>query len=411
MEKNQNLDTKNKISRYEPAPMAKRLFAGIMDAAVFIFVFLAMALWVFTFIANAAFGYNDINNVGKRYHLATHLYLAQKIDDDGNLVVVPVKDSTGNMNDYSELTLYSSSNENPSFYIERIYYYYHNFKTNVDIELPTNGEYDPINDHFASPEYNQEINGVLPVDLYTNEWFSKEILQVEEADSFFEIASESESYLASIKVKEGSNNSDVITFLKNRAYEATGDMYHSDYFQAIEKQIEKIQYFIFLPPFAISYGIFFILIPLLFKDGQTLGKKTMAVAVISFDGYSAKKRQIFFREVLLFIVIFLLGIVVGIGLTSFAIISAGVVLLFIGTLIPKNKRSIFDYAAYTIVIDSNHSVWFKNKVDEARHQQELEDNMSKYKKYIPENPNLIQVGSTIVDEKLKREIEQEKSKK
>ena len=411
MEKNQNLDTKNKISRYEPAPMAKRLFAGIMDAAVFIFVFLAMALWVFTFIANAAFGYNDINNVGKRYHLATHLYLAQKIDDDGNLVVVPVKDSTGNMNDYSELTLYSSSNENPSFYIERIYYYYHNFKTNVDIELPTNGEYDPINDHFASPEYNQEINGVLPVDLYTNEWFSKEILKVEETDSFFEIASESESYLASIKVKGGSNNSEVITFLKNRAYEATGDMYHSDYFQAIEKQIEKIQYFIFLPPFAISYGIFFILIPLLFKDGQTLGKKTMAVAVISFDGYSAKKRQILFREVLLFIVIFLLGIVVGIGLTSFAIMAAGVVLLFIGTLIPKNKRSIFDYAAYTIVIDSIHSVWFKNKVDEARHQQELEDNMSKYKKYIPENPNLIQVGSTIVDEKLKREIEQEKSKK
>lgn len=411
MEKNQNLDTKNKISRYEPAPMAKRLFAGIMDAAVFIFVFLAMALWVFTSIANAAFGYNDINNAGKRYHLATHLYLAQKIDDDGNLVVVPVKDSTGNMNDYSELTLYSSSNENPSFYIERIYYYYHNFKTNVDIELPTNGEYDPINDHFASPEYNQEINGVLPVDLYTNEWFSKEILQVEEDNSFFEIASESESYLASIKVKEGSNNSDVITFLKNRAYEATGDMYHSDYFQAIEKQIEKIQYFIFLPPFAISYGIFFILIPLLFKDGQTLGKKTMAVAVISFDGYSAKKRQILFREVLLFIVIFLLGIVVGIGLTSFAIISAGVVLLFIGTLIPKNKRSIFDYAAYTIVIDSIHSVWFKNKIDEARHQQELENNMSKYKKYIPENPNLIQVGSTIVDEKLKREIEQEKSKK
>lgn len=411
MEKNQNLDTKNKISRYEPAPMAKRLFAGIMDAAVFIFVFLAMALWVFTSIANAAFGYNDINNVGKRYHLATHLFLAQKIDDDGNLVVVPVKDSTGNMNDYSELALYSSSNENPSFYIERIYYYYHNFKTNVDIELPTNGEYDPINDHFASPEYSQEINGVLPVDLYTNEWFSKEILKVEEADSFFEIASESESYLASIKVKEGSNNSEVITFLKNRAYEATGDMYHSDYFQAIEKQIEKIQYFIFLPPFAISYGIFFILIPLLFKDGQTLGKKTMAVAVISFDGYSAKKRQILFREVLLFIVIFLLGIVVGIGLTSFAIIAAGVVLLFIGTLVPKNKRSIFDYAAYTIVIDSIHSVWFKNKVDESRHQQELEDNMSKYKKYIPENPNLIQVGSTIIDEKLKREIEQEKSKK
>ena len=150
---------------------------------------------------------------------------------------------------------------------------------------------------------------------------------------------------------------------------------------------------------------------MLFKDGETLGKKTMQIAVISYDGYSAKKRQILFREILLFIVIFILGIVVGIGLTSFAIMALGILVLFILTLIPKNKRSIFDYAAYTIVVDSIHSTWFKSVEDEKRHEQELEANMSKYKKYIPENPNLIQVGSTIVDEKLKREIEQEKSKK
>ena len=37
--------------------------------------------------------------------------------------------------------------------------------------------------------------------------------------------------------------------------------------------------------------------------------------------------------------------------------------------------------------------------------------MAKYKKYVPDNPNVIQIGSTIVDEKLKKEIEQEKNKK
>ena len=147
------------------------------------------------------------------------------------------------------------------------------------------------------------------------------------------------------------------------------------------------------------------------KDGQTLGKKTMNIAVISIDGYAAKKRQILFREILLFIVIGVLGVVVGIGLTSLAVIAVGVVLLFIGTLIPKNKRSIFDYAAFTIVIDSLHSVWFKTKEEEERHERELEDNMAKYKKYVPDNPNLIQVGSKIVDEKLLKEIEEEKSKK
>ena len=108
---------------------------------------------------------------------------------------------------------------------------------------------------------------------------------------------------------------------------------------------------------------------------------------------------------------FLLGIVVGIGLTSLAIIALGVVLLFLGTLIPKNKRSVFDFAAYTIVVDSIHSTWFKNADDEKRHEAELEDNMSKYKKYIPDEEKLIQVGTEILDPELKKEVQKPKKSK
>ena len=411
MARNQNSVTKDKtIAKYEPAPIAKRLFAGIMDAAVFIFVFFGLALWVFTPLSDPLFGYHETVNIGKRYHLSSHLFLPQKLDDDGNVVVVEVKNSTGNMNDYTELPLYNSSSEDSSFYIKRIYYYYHNFKTNTDIELPTNAEYDPLEDHFVSPEYNVEINGVLPVNFYTNDWFSKNVLNIESENTYFTIDPNISDYVSSISLKEGVDKEAAITYLKNQAYEATRDMYYSDYFQAVEKKVEAIQYFIFLPPFALSYSVFFILIPLLFKDGQTLGKKTMQIAVISFDGYSAKKRQILFREVLLFIVVFILGIAIGIGLTSFAIMALGVLVLFILTLIPKNKRSIFDYAAYTIVIDCIHSTWFKSVEDEKRHEQELEANMSKYKKYIPENPNLIQVGTEIIDEDLKKQVEEEKKK-
>ena len=412
MEKNQNSVTKeDKISKYETAPIAKRLFAGIMDAVVFVFVFFGLALWVFTPIANAGLGYNDTVNVGKRYHLSSHLYLPQKINDDGNVIIVEVKDSTGNMDDYTELPLYNSKSEDKDLYLKRIYYYYHNFKCNVDIELPQNKEYDVINDHFASPSYEKEINGVLPVNLYTNDWFLDEILDIDSEKSFFEINKESEDFISSIVIKESVSKEEAFNYLRNQAYEATKDFYYSDFFQAVEKRIEAIQYFIFLPPFALSFAIFYILIPLLFKDGETLGKKTMNIAVISYDGYSAKKRQILFREILLFIVISILGIVVGIGLTSFAIMALGVLVLFILTLISKKRRCLFDYAAYTIVVDSIHSVWFKTKEDELRHEQELKENMAKYTKYVPENKNLIQVGSTIVDENLKKEIEKEKSKK
>lgn len=412
MEKNQNLDTKNSISKYEIAPIAKRLFAGIMDGVVFIFTFLALALWVFTPIADAAMHYNDTADVGKRYQLGTHLYLPLKTNDDGNIVVVDIKDSTGNYNDYYKVEmLYNYNNDDPSFYLKRIYYYYHNFKCNVDIELPTSGTFDPIEDHFASPEYNKEINGVLPVNYYTDAWFSENILRLNNEDSLFRIDETKDNYLESIVVKEGVDNAELFRYLKNEAYEAVKDFYYSDFLQDIEKYMENVQYFIFITPFALSYGIYFILIPLLMKDGQTLGKKTMNIAVISIDGYKAKKRQILFREILLFIVIAVLGIVVGIGLTSLAVIAVGVVILFIATLIPKNKRSIFDYAAFTIVIDALHSVWFENKEDEENHKKQLEDNMSKYKKYIPDNPNLIQVGSKVVDEKYLKEINEENNKK
>ena len=411
MEKSQNLDTKNKISKYEIAPIAKRLFAGIMDGVVFLFTFFALALWVFTPIADHGLGYGKTYDEGQTYQLASHLYLPQKMNDDGKVVVVEIKDSTGKYEDYTVTTLYNSSSNEPSLYINRIYYYYHNFKTNTDIELPQNREYDPLVDHFASPDYNKEINGVLPVNLYTNEWFNNNILYLNEESTYFYLDTQESDYLASIKVKENKNIDDVISYLKNAAYNATSDFYYSDFYQVIEKRVENMQYFIFFIPFALAYGVYFILMPLVMKAGETLGKKSMNIAVISMDGYAAKKRQILFREILLFIVIGLLGISVGIGLTSLAVISLGVVVLFILTLIPKNKRSIFDYAAYTIVIDAIRSTWFKNEEDERRHQAEIEANMAKYKKYVPDNPNVIQIGSTIVDEKLKKEIEQEKKKK
>lgn len=411
MEKNLSSDTKSSISKYEPAPIAKRLFSGIMDGVVFLFTFFALALWAFTPLADAIFHTGETMAVGQRYQLATHLYLPLKTNDDGNVVVVDIKDSTGNYSDYYKVAMLYEYNAEPSFYINRIYYYYHNFKCNVDIELPFEGTYDPINDHFANPNYDKEINGVLPVNYYTDVWFNENILRANNEDSLFVIDSSKENYLESISVKEDAKSEDVIRYLKNEAYEAVKDLYYSDFYQTIEKTVEGIQYFIFLPPFALSFGIYFILIPLLMKNGETLGKKTLNIAVISIDGYAAKKRQILFREILLFIVIAILGVVVGIGLTSLAVIAVGVVLLFVGTLIPKNKRSIFDYAAFTIVIDTLHSVWFKNKADEMLHEQQLENNMSKYKKYIPDNPNLIQVGSKVVDEKLLKEIEEEKSKK
>ena len=407
----ENIKETKKISHFEPAPIAKRLFAGIMDGAVFLFTFFILALWVTTPIAKAGMHYDDLYKLGERYQLASHLFLAQKSDDNGNVITVEVKDSTGNLSDYDSLPLYYAENDSPNFYIKRIYYYYHNFKTGVDIELPTDKGFDAVNDHFVSPEYQTPIDGLTPKDVFTNEWFSKNILKLGEENSFFQIDVSNPNYLESISLIDESKANDAVSYLKNRAADAANEMYYSSYYTDMNNKLKAIQFFIFGTAFAVSYSAFFIVIPLIFKDGETLGKKSMHISVISFSGYSAKKRQILFREILLFITVSLLGIVVGIGLTSLAIISLGVVILFLLTLIPKTKRSVFDFAAYTIVVDSIHSVWFKDALDEKRHEEELEDNMSKYKKYIPDEDKVIQIGSEIIDPELKKEIEETKKSK
>ena len=402
----------DKLSKFEYAPLVKRVFAAIMDAAVFFFVFLGLALWVFRPIANAGLGYRETSELGYRYQLASHLYLAEKQDDDGNKVVVDVKDSTGDLLDYRSETLYYYDGEDLSFYVARVYYYYHNFKTGIDIELPKNTEtktFDMVEDHFVSPEYKTKIDGVLPEKYYTNEWFSKNILDIENADSYFKIDTEKATYLESITLKDETKKADAITFMKNAAYTATKDFYFSSYFQAVEKTIEGIQLFIFIPPFVISFLIFYFLFPLISKDGETLGKKTMHLAVISFDGYKVKKRQIILRESILLIYTLFCAVVVGIGLTSIAIMALGSLVAFIITLFSKYKRSLHDFAAYTIVVDSIHSTWFDNLEDELRHQKQLDENMSKYNKYVDES-HLLQKGTEILDEDLKKEVEAQKNK-
>lgn len=403
-------EEKKKISSFEAAPIAKRLFAAMMDAVVFLFTFFLLAVWVMTPIANAGMGYQDKNTIGETYQFASHLYLAQKLDDNGNVINVNVKDSTGKLSDYKSLVLYYSDNTSINFYINRIYYYYHNFKTNTDIELPTFKEFDPIKDYFASPIYDEAIDGILPKDLYTNEWFSKTILKIESEDTYFKIDASATNYLESISLVDETKNEDAIRYLKNCAIDACEDLFNSSYFAELNKQIKYIQFFIFGSAFAVSFSIFYILIPLLMKDGETLGKKTMHISVISFDGFKAKKRQILFREVLLFVYVGILGFAIGIGLASFAYIALGVLVAFILTLLSKFKRSMFDFASFTIVVDAIHSTWFKDEEDEERHRKELEDNMAKYKKYVPDEDKLIQVGTKILDEDLKKEVEEQKKK-
>ena len=58
-------------------------------------------------------------------------------------------------------------------------------------------------------------------------------------------------------------------------------------------------------------------------------------------------------------------------------------------------------------MDAKKSVWFVDKFEEDAKNIEVDENLSKLHKVEVDNKNVIQVGSTIVNEEIKREIELE----
>ena len=362
----------------------KRMIAMIMDAAVFAFVLVALALWVFTPIANSALHYSDYGVQGLRYEVFSKLYVAEEVDpDSGATKVVEItkfEETTGNL---TYVPLYNYETEDVNFYKERLHYYYLCYKTGENLEVP---EGKNPND-YRSPEYNVLIkdnngNDVLPKDYYTEAWFA----------SFIEGKTTVKDY-------------------RNLSYDSVKNLRESKYFSDLNGKISGCQLFIILPPYFISFSIFYLLVPLLFRNGETFGKKVMHLGLATKDGFEVKKRQIVFRQLLLLAWISLFTFVVGIGLTSLAILGVGVVIYLIATVISKTKRSPIDYAAYTYMIDTSKSVWFKDQEEEDKKTAELEEKMSKYKRYEPDKSKLIQVGTEIVDEQVKKELEEEKLKK
>ena len=156
---------------------------------------------------------------------------------------------------------------------------------------------------------------------------------------------------------------------------------------------------------------YYLLWPLVFKDGATLGKKTMGLAVIAKNGYASKRTQILARQLIFILYTAFFTYILGVGLTSVAMIGVGGVIMLVVALCNKNKCAPQDFAALTIVVDQKTSVYFDNAKQEDRAEKRIEENIENLHKYDPQSANIIQVGGTIVDEKIKQELEENKKRK
>ena len=97
----------------------------------------------------------------------------------------------------------------------------------------------------------------------------------------------------------------------------------------------------------------YLLFPLIFKNGQTLGKKLLRIGVVTDKCTSLKIKDLFMRH---FIGFYLFELLVTYLCMFFINLPVIIVLSVLTMMLSKNKRSIHDYVANTYVVDMDVTI-------------------------------------------------------
>jgi len=409
------------MKKIELAPLFRRIVAASMDALLAFFIYFILVVYVSTPIARSSSSYDKYVSDIYQYDVASHLFVWEQQDDSSRYNPIEVKDFTEKLNDEYLQKVEEVRNVDSYTLDEKIVhlqYYYTVYLTGdlTRVELPNNTEtktYDPIKDRFVSPNFDIIIDGKLPKDIYTNIYFNTKIMGLnpeweENTSPYFAYPVKDEviDYEGIPVLKDGANSDDAIKKVNELLYQASKEFFYSDYISELQNNVKNIQLWTYVPTYLFVFGIFYILIPMLMKNGQTLGKATLNIGIISNNEYAAKKRQILFRQLVLFAEVSLSLFIVGFGLTSIATLGVGGVIILIVILFNKQRKAPHDFAAMTLPIDIKNSVFFSNAKEEDRHVKNVQENIDKHHSYEPENVNIIQVGSKIVNEDLKKKIDE-----
>ena len=155
-------------------------------------------------------------------------------------------------------------------------------------------------------------------------------------------------------------------------------------------QVEIILLFIAIASLAIlfSFIIFELVLPLVFKNGQTLGKKIFNIGVMRVDGVKITPLQVFVRAILgkftvetmfpIFLALFIfLGVLGAMGLVLIAAILILQLCLMIFT---KTNSMIHDLFAVTVTVDLqkqamfndlNELIEYKKKIAEQKAREQV----------------------------------------
>lgn len=352
------------LKQINKAGLVKRILALVMDAAVAGFVMLGFVALATQPIANKAFNYeaNIVEVDEAKAFSKLYVLEAKDIETKEGRVLNNSDEIEGvSKNEQIVMTPLRDSKLGIDEVKNRLQYYYCVYRTNDTEKLDfRTGMYAPLTIvNYEGKEYTNE------------EFFDTVIAPVDNVET--------------LKSK----------FVANAELELS----ETDRIVSLINKIDGAKYFIYGIPFVISFAIFFIAIPLIFSGGETLGQKVLHIAYVNSDGYTIKKRQIVFKQLLLLLYVSTPLLIGGNILTRLAFLGLFLLAHFIVSFVDKKGRSPVDFAAYTMSVDTLTSVWFDDVEDEQKFNERVDQNVKKAKSVKVENKNIIQVGSKVIKEK------------
>ena len=118
--------------------------------------------------------------------------------------------------------------------------------------------------------------------------------------------------------------------------------------------------------------IFFLVVPLCFKNGETLGKLMFKLCLANKLGYRISKIQLIPRFLLSLVVVVVLYFVVGLNLISLGILTFLALGSYSMAIFTKEHKALHDFVSGTLVVDKVHSEIFKNYDEAIRIKESIE---------------------------------------
>ena len=157
--------------------------------------------------------------------------------------------------------------------------------------------------------------------------------------------------------------------------EALLHLRNTDEYSNYYLQLERISRYEAYIAIAISGLIYFLIIPLFFKNGETFGMKIVHVGLVNSLEYQVSKPQVFLKNFFILAEIF-------VGIFTFFLVFLVEYIVMIFT---KRHRSFSDLIAATVVIDTKTSVWFVSRSVEEKLISQIEENLKKSNLGMDEN--------------------------